>query len=73
VLRLAQLRILLRQDAAWERRQAAFESLVQQSTPNGTGQISAEAIAEMDASYAELQAAEAEVAKLTEEIRAGLR
>jgi DNA-binding transcriptional regulator YiaG len=68
-----ELRLLLRQDAAWERRQAAFAALVQQSTPRGTGQISAEAVAELDASWEELQAVEAEVAKLTTEIRAGLR
>jgi DNA-binding transcriptional regulator YiaG len=68
-----ELRLLQRQDSAWERRQAAFAALVQQSTPNGTGQISAEGIAELDASWEELQAVEAEVAKLTAEIRAGLR
>jgi hypothetical protein len=61
------------QDSAWKRRQAAFAALVQQSSPNGTGQIGAEAIAELDASWEELQAVEAEVAKLTEGIRAGLR
>jgi DNA-binding transcriptional regulator YiaG len=60
-----ELRLLQRQDAAWERRQAAFAALVQQS--------SAEAVAELDASWEELQAVEAEVAKLTAEIRAGLR
>jgi DNA-binding transcriptional regulator YiaG len=68
-----ELRLLLRQDSAWQRRQAAFEVLVQQSTPNGTGQINAEAVAELDASWEELKAVETEVAKLTEEIRAGLR
>jgi DNA-binding transcriptional regulator YiaG len=68
-----ELRLLQRQDAVWERRQAAFAALVRQSTPNGSGGISAEAVAELDASWEELQAVEAEVAKLTAEIRAGLR
>jgi transcriptional regulator with XRE-family HTH domain len=54
------LRVLQRQDAAWERRQAAMAAVVQLPT--------AEAIAELDASWEELQAAEADVAK----IRAGL-
>jgi len=56
-----------------ERRQAAFAALVQQSTPNEHRADSAEAIAELDASWEELQAVEAEVAKLTAENRAGLR
>jgi DNA-binding transcriptional regulator YiaG len=68
-----ELRLLQRQDAAWERRQAAFAAIVQESTPSGNGQISAEAVAELDASWEELQAVEGEVAKLTAEIRAGLR
>lgn len=68
-----ELRLLLRQDAAWQRRQKAFAVLVEQSTPNGSGQISAEAVAELDASWEDLQAVEAEVAKLTSEIRSGLR
>jgi hypothetical protein len=55
-----QLRLLQRQDAAWERRQAAMTAVVQLPT--------AEAIAELDASWEELQAVEAEVAKLTAEI-----
>jgi DNA-binding transcriptional regulator YiaG len=67
-----ELRLLQRQDAAWERRQTAFAALVaQQSTPNGTGQVSAEAVAELDASWEELQAVEAEVAKLAAQIRSG--
>jgi DNA-binding transcriptional regulator YiaG len=68
-----QCRLLLRQDAAWERRQKAFAALVQESTPNGKGQISADAIAELDASGEQVEAVEAEVAKLTAELRAGLR
>ena len=68
-----ELRLLLRQDAAWQRRQKAFAVVVEQSTPNGSGQISAEAVAELDASWEELKTVEAEVAMLREEIRAGLR
>jgi hypothetical protein len=68
-----ELRLLQRQDAAWERRQAAMAAIVQESTPNSNGQISAETVAELDARWEELQAVEAEVAKLTAEIRSGLR
>jgi hypothetical protein len=57
------LRVLQRQDAAWERRQAAMAAVVQLPT--------AEAIAELDASWEELQSAEAAVAKLSAQIRSG--
>ena len=60
---------LARLDEAFERRQAAFFQLNRQWLPHGNGLPTDESISEEQAAEEEFRAAEAEVNRITEEIR----
>ena len=74
-LRLAndELRSLVRQDEAWERRQKAFIAVHAQFLPHGNGQPTMENLDEFDAADAEWKAAKAEADRIVQEIREGRR
>lgn len=68
-----QHRSLLRLDEAQRRKQEAYFSLMVQWLPHGSGVPSEECTAEADSADAEYRAAQAEVDRITMEIRAGQR
>jgi transcriptional regulator with XRE-family HTH domain len=68
-----ELRSILRQEEAFERRQRAFYAVHQQWLPHGNGQPSAESIAEFDAAEKEWCEAQKEAERIVKEIRANLR
>lgn len=65
--------VLERERQAFERRQKAFINLTRQFLPHGTGSPSADAIDELDAADAEWHAADADMQRISEEIRTGKR
>ena len=68
-----ELKALLRLDAAFDWRQRALVAMNADSLPSGNGILDDAKIAEVDAADAEFKAAQAEVDRITREIRAGLR
>lgn len=68
-----ELRALLHQEEAFQRRQEAFFAVHRQFLPRESGQPSEDSIAEFDAAEAEWRAAQREVDRIVKEIRAGLR
>jgi hypothetical protein len=68
-----ELRSILRQEEAFERRQRAFFAMHQQFLPQGSGCPSHESIADFDAADKEWRDAKDEAERIIEEIRAGLR
>ncbi|MFM0477374.1 hypothetical protein [Paraburkholderia strydomiana] len=65
--------VLERERQAFERRQKAFINLTRQFLPHGTGNPSADALDELDAADAEWHAADADMQRISEEIRTGKR
>jgi transcriptional regulator with XRE-family HTH domain len=68
-----ELRSILRQEEAFERRQRAFVEMHQQFLPHGNGCPSDESIARFDAADEEWRHAKEEAERIISEIRAGLR
>ena len=68
-----ELRSLLRLQEAFDRRQRAIFAMNSDALPHGDGVISDGKIDEVDTAEAEFQAAQSEVDRITQEIRAGLR
>ncbi len=68
-----ELRSILRQEEAFERRQRAFFAVHQQFLPHGNGRPSEESIAEFEAAEKEWRNAQEEAERIVKEIRAGLR
>jgi len=68
-----ELRSILRQEEAFERRQQAFFAVHQQWLPHGSGRPTAQSIAEFDAADEEWREAKKEAERIINEIRAGLR
>ncbi|CAD9227672.1 conserved hypothetical protein [Burkholderia cenocepacia] len=64
---------LERERRAFERRQKAFITVTKQFRPHGSGQPSTDDLNELDAADAEWRAADAEMRRIGEEIRAGKR
>ena len=64
---------MVRLDQAFHRRQEAFLELNGQWLPHGNGLPADDSISEADAAEKEFRAAEAEVERITQEIRAGKR
>ncbi|WP_124480771.1 hypothetical protein [Burkholderia stagnalis] len=64
---------LERERRAFERRQKAFISVTRQVLPRGSGNPSADDLNELNAADAEWRAADAEIQRIGEEIRAGKR
>jgi DNA-binding transcriptional regulator YiaG len=67
-----ELRSILRQEEAFERRQQAFFAVHQQWLPHGNGLPSEESIAEFDAAEKEWRDAHQEAEQIVKEIRDGL-
>ena len=67
-----ELRSILRQEEAFERRQRAFFEMHQQFLPQGNGCPSCESIARFDAADQEWREAKEEAEQIIREIRAGL-
>lgn len=68
-----ELRSLLRVQAAFDRRQRAFFSMTSDALPFGDGVLSDAKLDELDAAETELKAAQADVDRIMQDIRAGLR
>jgi transcriptional regulator with XRE-family HTH domain len=68
-----ELRSILRQEKAFERRQRAFFAVHQQFLPHGDGRPSDESIAEFEAAEKEWRDSQVETERIVEEVRAGLR
>ena len=66
-------RALVRLEEAFQRKQEAYFGLNGQWLPNGIGLPTDESISEVDAATEEFRAAQAEVDRITREIRAGKR
>jgi transcriptional regulator with XRE-family HTH domain len=66
-------RALLRLEGAFQRQQEAYFALNGQWLPHGNGLPTDESILEMDAAKEEFRAAQAEVDRITQEMRAGKR
>lgn len=66
-------RSLIRLEEAFNRRQEAFFALQGQWLPHGSGLPTEESLSEVDAAEADFRAAQAEVDRLTQEIRDGKR
>ena len=66
-------RALVRLEEAFQRKQEAHFGLNAQWLPHGNGLPTDESISEMDAAEEEFRAAQAEVDRITQEIRAGRR
>lgn len=66
-------RALVRLEEAFQRKQEAFFSLNRQWLPHGNGLPTDESISEVDAAEEEFRSAQAEVDRITQEIRAGKR
>lgn len=66
-------RSLIRLEEAFNRRQEAFFALQGQWLPRGSGLPTEESLSEVDAAEADFRAAQAEVDRLTQEIRDGKR
>lgn len=64
---------LERERRAFERRQKAFMGVTRQFLPHGTGNPSTDDMNELDAAEAEWRAADAEMQRISEEIRTGKR
>jgi transcriptional regulator with XRE-family HTH domain len=64
---------LVRLEGAFQRKQEAYFGLNRQWLPHGNGLPTDESITEVDAAEAEFRAAQAEVDRITEGIRAGKR
>lgn len=64
---------LVRMEEAFQRQQEAFFGLNRQWLPHGNGLPTEASISEVDAAQAEFRAAQAEVDRITAEIRAGKR
>ena len=71
--RIEEHRALVRLEDAFQRKQEAYFRLNEQWLPHGNGLPADESIAEMDAAEEEFRAAQAEVDRITREIRAGRR
>jgi DNA-binding transcriptional regulator YiaG len=71
--KIEELRSLLRQDVAFERRQAALFAVNGQFLPHGSGLPTEESLAEFEAAEAEWREATEEVDRIVREIHAGLR
>ena len=68
-----ELRVLIAQDVAWDRRQEAIFAMSRQFYPHGNGQPTMESISDFDAADAEWQATQREANRIVMEIRSGLR
>ena len=68
-----ELRALLRQEEAFDRRQRAFFEVHQKFLPHGDGRPSEESIDEFEAAEKEWRDSQADVDRIVKEIRAGLR
>ena len=66
-------RALVRSEEAFQRKQEAFFRLNEQWLPHGNGLPTADSISEAEAAEEEFRAAQAEVDRITKEIRAGMR
>jgi hypothetical protein len=66
-------RSLIRLEEAFNRRQEAFFALQRQWLPHGSGLPTEESLSEVDAAEEQFRAAQAEVDRLTQEIRDGKR
>jgi transcriptional regulator with XRE-family HTH domain len=66
-------RALVRLEEAFHRKQEAYFGLNAQWLPHGNGLPTEESISEVDAAQEEFRAAQAEVDRITQEIRAGKR
>ena len=66
-------RAMVRWEEAFQRKQEAYFGLNRQWLPHGNGVPTGESISEVDAAEEEFRAAQAEVDRITREIRAGLR
>jgi len=66
-------RAMVRSEEAFQRKQEAFFRLNQQWLPQGSGLPTEDSISEVDAAEEEFRAAQAEVDRITQEIRAGRR
>lgn len=66
-------RAMVRWEEAFQRKQDAYFGLNRQWLPHGNGLPAEESISEVDAAEEEFRSAQAEVDRITEEIRAGKR
>jgi transcriptional regulator with XRE-family HTH domain len=66
-------RAMLRWEEAFQRKQDAYFGLNRQWLPHGDGIPTGESLSEVDAAEEEFRAAQVEVDRITQEIRAGLR
>jgi transcriptional regulator with XRE-family HTH domain len=66
-------RAMVRWEEAFQRKQEAYFGLNRQWLPHGSGVPTGESIAEMDAAEEEFRAAQAEVDRITGEIKSGMR